>query len=80
MTIRYYTNINLVFGQIIQLILASHDNILKDFDRGEITGMIVFVLQKAFDTIDYKILLDKLVFWGFHTGLSFIVSYLAHRF
>ena len=37
-----------------------HDKILKGFDCGKYTGMILIDLQKAFDTIDHEILLNKL--------------------
>ena len=36
------------------------DKILKGFDEGLLTGMISINLQKAFDTIDHEILLQKL--------------------
>ena len=36
------------------------DKILKGFDSGLLTGMILIDLQKAFDTIDHEILLDKM--------------------
>ena len=36
------------------------DKVLKGFDRGLLTGMILIDLQKAFDTIDHEILLQKL--------------------
>ena len=36
------------------------DKILKGFDKGLLTGMILIDLQKAFDTIDHEILLQKL--------------------
>ena len=38
-----------------------NDKILKGFDNGVYTGMILTDLQKAFDTINHKILLDKLL-------------------
>ena len=37
-----------------------HNKILRGFEKGEYTGMILIDLQKAFDTIDHKILLQKL--------------------
>ena len=36
-----------------------HDKISKSFDKGLMTGMILFDRQKAFDTIDHGILLKK---------------------
>ena len=41
------------------------DKILKGFDNGLFTGMILIDLQKAFDTIDHNILLVKLKTIGF---------------
>ena len=57
-----------------------HDNILKGFDKGEYTGMVLIDLQKAFDTIDHRILINKLK----HIGMSkdateWIKSYLKNR-
>ena len=37
-----------------------NDKILKSFDQGLITGMIVIDLQKQFDAIEHNILLQKL--------------------
>ena len=61
------------------------DKILKGFDKGLMTGMILIDLQKAFDTIDHDILLKKLSAIGFsnhsnHT-ISWFESYLIilHR-
>ena len=36
------------------------DKISKGFDSGLLTGMILIDLQKAFDTIDHNILLQKM--------------------
>ena len=35
------------------------DKILKEFDKGLPTGMILIHLQKSFDTINYEVLLQK---------------------
>ena len=42
-----------------------NEKILKVFDKGLITGMILIDLQKVFDTIDHDILLQKLYVIGF---------------
>ena len=42
-----------------------HDTILKGFDKGLMTGMILIDLQKAFDTINHDILLKRLSAIGF---------------
>ena len=36
------------------------DKLLKQFDEGLLTGMILIDLQKAFDTINHEVLLQKL--------------------
>ena len=41
------------------------DKISKGFDSGLYTGMILIDLQKAFDTIDHELLLEKMLFIGF---------------
>ena len=57
-----------------------YDKILKGFDKGLITGMILVDLQKAFDTIDHVILLKKLSAIGFsnHT-IGWFKSYLSNQ-
>ena len=42
-----------------------NDNILKDFDKGMMTGMILIDLQKVFDIIDHDMLLQILNATGF---------------
>ena len=56
-----------------------NDKILKGFDKGLMIGMILIDLQKAFDTIDHDILLQKLYAIGFskHTVNCF-QSYLPN--
>ena len=57
-----------------------HDKILKDFDKGLMTGMILIDLQKAINTIDCDILLKKLSAIGFsnHT-IGWFKSCLSNR-
>ena len=56
------------------------DKILKSFDKGLMTGMILIVLQKTFHTIDHDKLLKKLSAIGFsnHT-VGWFKSYLSNR-
>ena len=57
-----------------------NDKILKGFDSGVYTGMILIDLQKAFDTINHKILIDRLLPIGFSKNtISCYESYLAER-
>ena len=44
------------------------NKILKDFDEGRLTGMILIDLQKAFGTINHEILFKKLKGMGFSEG------------
>ena len=57
-----------------------NDKILKGFDDGLVTGMILIDLQKAFDTINHDILLKNLSIIGFsdHT-IKWFQSYLSNR-
>ena len=50
------------------------------FDSGLFTGMILIDLQKAFDTIDHEILLNKMKYFGFSQQvIKWFSSYLADR-
>ena len=57
----FYIISNLDSDQITQQICVCHltDKTLKLFDEGLLTGMILIDLQKAFDTINHKVLLQK---------------------
>lgn len=57
-----------------------HDKISKGFDAGLLSGMILIDLQKAFDTINHSILLEKLGTPGFSNEvILWFRSYLANR-
>ena len=74
--------INPVLGKTTQQIHISflNDKILKGFDNGLVTGMILIDLQKAFYTINHDIILKKLSIIGFsdHT-VKWFQSYLSNR-
>ena len=56
------------------------DKVQKGFEKGMLTGMILIDLQKAFDTIDHKILIKKLSYLGFtKSAISWFKSYLESR-
>ena len=57
-----------------------HGKITKGFDSGLLTGMVLIDLQKAFDTIDYNILIKKMPFLGSaDETIKWYVSYLSNR-
>ena len=56
------------------------DTVLKGFDNGLITGMILIDLQKAFDIIGNNILLEKLKAISFcYLNVNWFHSYLTDR-
>ena len=56
------------------------DKVLKEFDKGLLTGMILIDLQTAFDTIDHEILLQKLKAIKFsESTIKWFKSYLSER-
>ena len=57
-----------------------NDKILQGFDSGLYTGMILIDLQKAFDTINHNILLEKMSLMGFsEQAIGWFKSYLSNR-
>ena len=57
-----------------------NDKILQGFDKGMLTGMILIDLQKAFDTINHQLFLEKLSILGFDTStIAWYKSYLENR-
>ena len=56
------------------------DKIFNGFNSGLLTGMILIDLQKAFDTIDHYILLEKLPSLGFSNEvIDWFRSHLRRR-
>ena len=56
------------------------NKIANGFESGLHTGMIFIDLQKAFDTIDHKILINKLEFLGFSKSvILWFKSYVSNR-
>ena len=57
------------------------DQIRFDMDKGNYTGMVMIDLQKAFDTVDHDILLNKLKAIGLDDLSTYwFSSYLKNRF
>lgn len=56
------------------------DKILAGFYSSLLTGMVLFNLQKVFDTINYEILLSKKSSVGFSASwIAWFECYLSHR-
>ena len=55
-----------------------NDHIKKETSKGNFTGMVLIDLQKAFDCVDHRILLDKLSAMGV-TNVDWFRSYLNDR-
>ena len=56
------------------------DRVRNGFEKGSLTGMILIDLQKAFDTIDHKILTEKMSCLGFaESTIRWYKSYLTNR-
>ena len=56
------------------------DYIRKQQDKGHYTGMVILDLQESFDTVNHKILLDKLRAMGVvQIAVQWFKSYLSDR-
>ena len=59
---------------------CTTDFILRGMDKGFHTGLILVDLQKAFDTLDHSVLLQKMGCIGFKESLfKWFQSYLSNR-
>ena len=61
-------------------LLETSNNWCVNVDKGLLNGVIFIDLKKAFDTIDYKIILQKLAKYGVNQdALKWFKSYLTNR-
>ena len=59
---------------------ALTENIRNALDKNEFSVGVFINLQKAFDTVDHKILIDKLFYYGIRgTANQWFKSYLENR-
>ena len=62
-------------------LLTFIDKVIQAIENGEYAVGVLLDFSKAFDTVDHKILLDKLDHYGIRgCALSWFRSYLSHRF
>ena len=62
-------------------LLTFIDKVIQAIENGEYAIGVFLDFSKAFDTVDHKILLDKLDHYGIRgCALSWFRSYLSHRF
>ena len=83
MKMRYYTLISLVSIKHYSTdtcLSYLTERLRNGFGKGLLTGMILIDLQKAFDTIDHSILLEKMKCLSFsESTIRWFTSYLSNR-
>ena len=76
-------NISLLFSKTMVYCLPPFNFFLaesQNMDKGKINSVVFLDIRKAFDTVNHKILLDKLYHYGIgDEELSFFSSYLHRR-
>ena len=56
------------------------NTLLQNIDKGQLTGLVLLDLTKAFDTVDHSLLLDKLASLGFSkASIQSFKDYLTDR-
>ena len=61
-------------------LIALQNHLLSEKAQGKTTGMLLWDLSAAFDTLDHSILIDKLQIYGFdELSISWFRSYLSKR-
>lgn len=61
-------------------LLDVTDYLKTNMDQGQVTGVVYLDLKKAFDTVDHKLLLTKLLRYGINgTELQWFTNYLQNR-
>ena len=64
----------------LSALLEATDSWCVNIDKGLLNGVLFIDLKKAFDTINHKIILDKLSIYGFDQNvLTWFDSYLSNR-
>ena len=68
------------FHSTVLALSKSSSNYWLNMDKGKMNSVVFLDIRKTFDTVNHKILLDKLNHYGIRDGeLSFFSSYLHRR-
>ena len=63
------------------MLIKLTDYILNNIDNGNLCGMVLVDLRKAFDLVDHELMLMKLDMYGCQgNALAWFKSYLSERF